>query len=277
MLTYNRPQKIGRAIASACRQTLDDWELIIVQDGANPATAALLGDWVEREPRVRYFQRGTVGCIAEASNYGLRHARGQYVAILDDDDCWSTEDKLERQIAFLDANPEYVACGGGYILVDQDGSERGRFLKPESDDAIRARALLANPIANSTAIFRRTLAGEPALYDESIKGFADWDFWLMIGEHGKLYNFPEHVAHYALWEGGGSFHSQKVNTRAAVRIVKKHSQHYDGGAAALALAYLYLAYAHLPLSVRRASYHTLSSLKKALASAPATPPAAARS
>jgi glycosyltransferase involved in cell wall biosynthesis len=265
MLTYNRPQKIGRAIESVLQQKFESWELIVVQDGSDTQTAALLDEWASRDARIRRLARGTVGCIAEASNYGLNRARGEYIAILDDDDYWSDAGKLQRQVEFLDSHPDYVGCGGGYILVDEHGNERGRFLKPELDSDIRARALLANPIGNSTAMFRRVVNGQAALYDEAVKGFADWEFWLAMGTRGKLYNFPEYFAHYALWGGGGSFQAHKVNTRAAVDIVRRHRTHYRHGLLATGAAWLQLAYAYLPLPLRRASYATLSSLKKALA------------
>ena len=267
MLTYNRPQLIGRAIASACAQTLPDWELIIVQDGFNPATAELLHEWLDKESRIRYFPRGAIGCIAEASNFGLERARGEYIAILDDDDYWTDPEKLARQVDFLDRNPDYVACGGGYVIVDQEGRKRGQFLKPENDADIRRRALLANPIANSTAMFRRVIAGAPVLYDPQVRGFADWDFWLGLAYQGKLYNFPSYLAHYALWEGSGSFQASRSNARAAVQIVRKHRTQYSGYSLALALSYMNLCYAYLPAPIRRVSYGTLSALKKALASA----------
>jgi len=266
MLTYNRPQLIGRAIASACDQSFRDWELIIVQDGSNPETAAFLKDWLAREPRIRYFPRGTVGSIAEASNFGLEKARGEYIAILDDDDYWSDPEKLARQVQFLDRDPAYVACGGGYVIIDQHGRKRGMFLKPEDDGAIRRRALLANPVANSTAVFRRVIQGRPALYDPAVRGFADWDFWLTLAQQGKLYNFPSYLAHYALWEGSGSFQASRSNARASVQIVRKHRRHYSGFPFAIILAYLNLCYSYLPAPIRRVSYGTLSALKKALAS-----------
>src|SRR5450631_394442 len=105
-LTYSRPQLIGRAISSACAQSFEDWELIIVQDGSNPETHCLLEEWLVRETRIRYCRRGMAGSIAEASNFGLAQARGEYVAILDDDDNWNLPEKLARQVDFLDCNPE---------------------------------------------------------------------------------------------------------------------------------------------------------------------------
>jgi len=264
MLTYDRPQLIGRAIASACDQTVTDWELIIVQDGDSAETGALLQKWLAAEPRVRYFPRGTVGCIAEASNFGLARARGEYIAVLDDDDYWSDPRKLERQVAFLDEHPDYVACGGGYAVVDENDRKRGMFLKPENDADIRARALVANPIANSAAMFRRVVNGRPMLYDEAMDGFADWDFWLTMGGEGKLYNFPECFYHYTLWGGSGSFKASKRNARAALRIVRKHRGRYRGFPAAFALAWMNYCYASLPVPIRRVSYTSLSAMKKAL-------------
>jgi glycosyltransferase involved in cell wall biosynthesis len=266
MLTYNRPQLIGRAIASVRAQTFGEWELIIVQDGKNPETEKLLERWLAQEPRIRYFPRGTVGCIAEASNYGLERARGEYIAILDDDDYWGEKDKLARQVEFLDKNPDYVGCSGGYVAIDGEGRERGRFLKPETDREIRANALIANPMANSSAMFRRIVNGKPALYDPAMVGFADWDFWLMMATKGKLYNFPTHMANYALWEGSGSFQVPRANAVCAVRIVNRYRRHYRWYPLALVLAWLHVCYAWLPKSVRRLSYVSLSAFKKALAS-----------
>ncbi len=267
MLTYNRPQMIGRAIASAREQTFTDWELIIVQDGQNPETEKLVGEWLTQDGRVRFFPRGVVGSIAEASNHGLERARGEFVAILDDDDWWALSDKLARQVEFLDRHPDYVGVGGGYIVVDQDGRQRGNFVKPEADDVIRRGALMANPIANSTAMFRRVVTGTAVRYDASMRQFADWDFWLAMGARGKLHNFPETLAYYALWPGGSSFKNLKGNARAALRIIGKHRASYRGYGRALPRYLLYFGYAHLPEWFKRITYEPLSAFKKAITAA----------
>ena len=82
MLTYNRPQFLGRAIQSVIDQSLEDWELIVVQDGPNQQTAAVMEEWVKRDLRIRYFQRERVGNIANASNYGLARAGASILRFL---------------------------------------------------------------------------------------------------------------------------------------------------------------------------------------------------
>jgi glycosyltransferase involved in cell wall biosynthesis len=264
MLTYNRPQLIGRAIESVIEQDFTDWELLVVQDGINEFTTRTMTKWTQCDPRIRYLRRDKGGNIADATNYGLAQARGEYVAILDDDDYWARADKLSRQVRFLDEHPDHVGCGGGVIVVDREGCEQMRYLKPERDEEIHKRALSANPLVHGTGVYRIEALRQCGLYDARLEGFQDWDVWLKLGQKGKLYNFPDYLLAYRIWHGSGSFHSSKGNTRSAIRIVKRHRGKYPGFLQGLMLAYLYHFYNHLPDALRRATYSFLSRAKKSL-------------
>jgi glycosyltransferase involved in cell wall biosynthesis len=264
MLTYNRPQFIGPAIESILTQQLGEWELLVVHDGPNEEIPVVMADWERRDRRIRYFRRTVPGNIADASNFGLAQARGDYIAVLDDDDRWASPLKLTRQTEFLDRNPEYVGCGGGIIVIDTEEREQMRYLKPERDEDIKRRALLANPIAHSSAMYRRAAALDCGGYDATLAGFQDWDFWLKLGSKGRLYNFPEYLAYYRIWQGSGSFHQIKSNTRSAMRITRRHRASYPGFAVAYGMTLMYHAYAHLPANVQGVSYSFLSRLKKAV-------------
>lgn len=260
--TYNRANLIGRAIKSVCDQTFEDWELIVADDGSTDDTPNVVKEWQKRDKRIKYFKSEHTGRIARISNLGLREATGEYIAILDDDDYWAAPDKLKNQAEFLDKNLDYIGCGGGYIVIDENGKENGRFLKPENDMEIRQAALLANPMANLTTIFRRSAAEKFGYYDESMTQFADWDFWLKIGLMGKLYNFQKYFAYYQMWGSGSSFRNQKANAASALRIVSRYKNKYPGSLKAFCLAYLYSVYAHLPMSIKKQLNPTMSRLKK---------------
>lgn len=274
MLTFNRAEWIGRAIESIREQKFQSWELIVVHDGPNEVIPKLMNEWVARDARIRYFRRIEPGNIAEATNYGLAQARGEYIAILDDDDRWAQPEKLEKQVRFLDENKDYVVCGGGVIVVDPQGNQTLKYFKPEKDDEIKRFALLANPIAHSTAMYRREAVLQIGGYDETLPGFQDWDVWLKLGKLGKLYNFQEYFLHYSIWEGGGSFQQQKKNTHSALRIVWRHRAKYRGFVPAFGMAFAYHAYAHLPVAVKKASFSYLSRLKKNLFSKRSVQPTA---
>lgn len=263
MLTYNRPQLIGRAIQSVVDQRFREWELLVVQDGENERTQSVMAEWRKRDDRICYLPRGTVGNIAEASNHGIRRARGEFLAILDDDDSWATPEKLEKQVAYLDRNPGCVGCGGGVIVVDQDGMEKMRYLRPERHEDIRRGALYTNPMGHSTTVARMAAVMECGGYDETLAGYQDWDLWLKLGLRGKLYNFPEYFLCYTVWEGGGSFQQQAKNTRSALRIAWRHRRDYPGFFGGFSLWLLQHLYAHLPAPVKKASYAFLSRSKKA--------------
>ena len=261
MATWNRGHLIGRGVQSVLDQTFADWELIIAGDGPPPETESAIRAWIEKDGRIRYVRCPHSGRIAAVSNAGLKAARGEYAAILDDDDWWLDPEKLAKQAAFLDARPEYIACGGGFVFIDGGGREIGRELKPETDGKIRRVALFANPIVNSAGMFRREAGG---FYDETMPQFADWDFWLNLGRKGKLYNFPEYFLAYRMWEGGSSFTHQKENASAAFSIIRRHRNDYPGFSLAFLSATAYWLYARLPLFIRRGANSFLSRLKKRL-------------
>jgi glycosyltransferase involved in cell wall biosynthesis len=258
---WSRAQYIGIGIQSAINQTFKDWELIIIDDGSPDNTAEVIAEWQKKDSRIKYSRIEHAGRISVVSNVALRHARGEFIAILDDDDYWTDPRKLEKQVAFLKAHPDYIACGGWFTTVDGDGKETAKLQKPETDEAIRRIMLFANGIANSSSMFRREPAG---FYDETLKGFADWDFFLRLGKLGKLYNFPEYFLAYRMWHKGGSVVDQKKNAAAALVIVHRYRNDYPGYAKAIVLTRLHWLYAQLPLWIRRATHASLSRIKKML-------------
>jgi glycosyltransferase involved in cell wall biosynthesis len=259
---WTRAQYIGQGIQSLIDQTFQDWELIIVDDGSPDNTPEVVKEWQKKDARIKYIRHEHVGRIAVVSNAGLKEAKGEYVAILDDDDYWIDPKKLEKQVAFLDANEEYVGSGSFFAVVDKDNIEKARRSKPQSDAAIRRVALYANPIANSTSIFRRDVALAVGDYDESLRQFADWDFWLKMGKKGKLCNSPEYFLAYRMWEKGASFMDQRQNVDSALVIVRRYKNDYPGYWKAISLTYIYWCYARFPRSIRKTLNGSLSRLKK---------------
>ncbi len=263
LVTVNRGNILLKAIESLYTQTFQEWELIVVDDSQDKKTEEAIKKFAN-DPRIRYFHRLQKGSIANASNFGIAHAQGEYIAILDDDDWWLDVQKLEKQLSFLSKNQEYVGCGGGIVVVDAKDEELFRAVKPEKDEAIRRRALYANPMANSTTLFRRATGEKIGNYDETLSQFADWDFWLKIGLRGKLYNFPEYFTAYAMWEQGSSFSKQREASKNTWRIIARYREYYPGYTRAILFAISYGMYACFPKSVKQFLNTPLSRFKKFL-------------
>lgn len=264
MLTIDRPQYIESAIASVLGQTLADWELIIVHDGGDERMKSTVKRWLAVDARIRYLPRDHIGNIANALNYGIGEARGEYIAILDDDDAWLDKRKIELQVTALAGNAGLAAVGGGAVVVDHSGAETMHYNRPSDPAECARRALVANPLIHSTVLFRRSSAEAVGLYDESLAGYQDWDLWLKLMRKEKVTNLPYYFATYRIWDGGGSSTKIMGNAWSSVRIVARHRAHYPGALFAMIGSLCYVAFALLPAGIRRRFYQALTRLKKSI-------------
>jgi glycosyltransferase involved in cell wall biosynthesis len=274
MATWNRAGLLGAAIRSVLEQSFKDWELIISDDGSTDDTPEVVRNWQKKEARIVYARSEKNEGISKNYNKGLRIARGEYVAMIDDDDPWCDKNKLRKQIEFLDKNRDYVGCGGGVIVVDKDkkparhasrgdaGRELYRYLKPETDAEIRKYMLFSNPMANSTTIFRRDVAERLGWYDETTRYSGDRDFWLKMGTVGKLYNFREHFSYYTMSGENTSIAKLRPHLKASLMIMRRYKKNYPHYWPALLFNLVQYWYAFLPIFIRKPIHKTLARLKR---------------
>jgi glycosyltransferase involved in cell wall biosynthesis len=266
MLTMSRPQFLDAAIESVRQQSFTDWELIIVHDGTDPRIAPVVRPWVGRDRRIRYFHRPVPGNIADGMNYGIAQSHGRYIAVLDDDDAWIHPEKLRLQVDRLEQDQHLVAVGGGAVVVDGDGQEKMRYLKPSEPEECSRRALFANPLIHSSVLYRKNAAEAVACYDHDLAEYADWDFCLKLMRFGAVANLPEYFAAYRIWSGGSSSRHRRT-AQSAIIIINRYGRYFRGRKLALLVGSCYLAYAYLPAWLRGRSDQTLSRLKKRVFSA----------
>lgn len=229
--TYNRAHLVGRAIQSVLNQTYQNFEVIVIDDGSTDDAEEVLKSF--KDERVRYIRlRENSGGSAVPRNTGLNAARGEYIAVLDDDDFWLDEDRLKKQVKFLNTHPDHVVVGTNAIAVDESGTELSRSFRPESDDEIRNKILQQNCIIHSTAVFRKLAAMKFGGYTE--KGNVktgrvlswEWDLWLKLGTVGKLANLPIYGAKISMQPGGITAQSGIVSRLMDIQLVGKYKNEY---------------------------------------------------
>ena len=264
MATYNRAHLVRAAIKSVQSQHFADWELIITDDGSADATPHEIAVWQNKEPRIIYIRSEVNQGISKNYNQGLHKARGKYIAMIDDDDPWISVNKLTRQVDFLEKNPEYVGCGGGVVVVNEEGKELYRYLKPESDQEIRHYMRFANPMANSTTMCRLEVARKVGFYDDSIRYSGDRDFWLKMGLEGKLYNFPEYFSYYTMTGMNTSILKLRPHLKTSLLVMRRYRWEYPGYYRALIINYIQYWYSFLPIFIRNKIHTTLAQAKRRL-------------
>ena len=262
LATWNRAKMLPRAIESLQSQSFKDWELVIADDGSTDGTPEVVEEWQRREKRIAYVRNRENQGISKNYNTVFRVARGEYIAMIDDDDPWCDNEKLAKQIKFLEEHRDYVGCGGGVIVVDEHGKEKYRYLKPETDKAIRAKMLFSNPMANSTTLFRKSAGEKVGWYDETTRYSGDRDFWLKAGLVGKLYNFPEYFSYYTMTGGNTSISKIRPHLKASLMVMKRYKGKYPRYYLALAFNELQYAYAFVPEIIRKIVHGTLARLKR---------------
>jgi NDP-sugar pyrophosphorylase family protein len=262
MATYNRAAMIGPTIESIQKQTFKDWELVIPDDGSKDDTEAVVSAWQKKDARIKYIKSAVNQGISRNYNMGFAATRGEYIAMIDDDDPWCDDRKLEKQVKFLDEHPDYVGVGGGVIVVDGSGKEQYRYFKAETDEEIRNYMLYSNPMANSATMFRRAAGAKVGWYDDSICYSGDRDFWLKMGRIGKLYNLKEYFTYYTMAGNNTSITKLRPHLKTSLMVMKRYKYDYPHYWSALALNEVQYAYAFLPEALRRRIHKLLARFKR---------------
>jgi glycosyltransferase involved in cell wall biosynthesis len=263
MPTYNRVTLLERAIKSIVSQSFSEWELVVINDASTDGTKTYLDRLAATEPRIKpiHNEKNNYPDISGTLNRGLAMARGMYIARLDDDDYWCDDDKLKKQVSFLDAHSDCVITGGGTIVIDENDKERFRYQKLEDDAAIRDKALFANPFTHSTVMFNREIALAVGGYG-NFKNAEDWDLWLLMGLRGKFHNMQEYFVRYLMTEQSKTFLFKRSQSKEILKVISAHRKDYPNFISAYTVNALQYCYSLLPLSLRRVSYSFFSKLKR---------------
>jgi len=186
---YNGEPYFDRAIPSILSQTFKDFEWIIVDDGSQDRTPELLHELALKDDRIKVFQPGRLG-RAQALNYAVERARGEYIVQQDFDDI-SYPQRIEKQVAFLDKHSEIGVVGSYYIVVDEIRKEKYIRKPPcKHNEIIRAMAKYI-PFAHTLVTFRKKAWEEAGRYP-LVDDIEDLRIWIRITKAGwKLANIPE--------------------------------------------------------------------------------------
>ncbi len=187
---YNAEATVEAAVASMLRQTLDDIEIVAVDDGSTDSTPLMLDSIATRDPRVRVIHTERHGIIG-ALNTGIAECRGELIARMDADDI-SHPRRLEMQVALMDEHPEVSVCGtlvrmfprwqllGGLVRYEQ-------WLNSlVTHDEIARDVFVESPLAHPSVMMRREELIEIGGYQDH--GWAeDYDLWLRYHIAGKRF------------------------------------------------------------------------------------------
>lgn len=205
--TFNYGALIGETLDSLRRQTLADWECVVVDDGSTDDTAEVVARFARDDARFRYVRQANRRQAA-AKNAGLAATAGRYVQFLDADDLIEPR-KFERQVEYLERHPEVDILYGGvrYFRTDRPG-ERLRSMCGEDrpwmpETSGRGRDVLSALVENNIMVInaplvRRGVIESVGPFDERLPPAEDWDYWVRCAAAGAHFRHEDLAGTLAL-------------------------------------------------------------------------------
>ncbi len=197
---YNVKEYIVETMESVRRQTLTDWELILVDDGSTDGSKELILDYIEKkqDQRIRLVELEQNMGAATARNYGVERAQGRYIAFLDSDDIWM-EDKLEKQVEWMEKQGSAFSFTG-YEFANHAGEPTGKVVRvPET--ITYKEALKNTTIFTSTVMFDTIKIAKEKIRMPKIKSEDTALWWTMLKEVGVAHGLGECKVIYRRVEG----------------------------------------------------------------------------
>lgn len=226
--TMDRPEYVREAVASACEQTYDPIEVVVVDGSETDRTAAVVEDLRRTYPdrSVTYIHNETPRGLPAARNQAVAATNAEFLAFLDDDDRWYREKTARQMSTFRDAPDDLALVHTGYVRRDDDGNHLSTAT-PDYDRPAYPQLLVKNVVATpSTVVVRRDPFESVGGFDESLRYCEDWDLYLRLTRRYRLDYCSEPLIDRTYHDGAMT---EDLDTffEYRRRLLKKHADELD--------------------------------------------------
>lgn len=205
MITYNQGRYIASAIEGVIMQKTNfAFELVIGEDNSRDNTKNIINSYVKDYPDIikPIFRSNNIGSMNNWIDT-FKQCRGRYIAICEGDDYWTDPNKLQKQVDFLEANPDFAICfHNARKLIQKTGDDSSLFFNNPSKDVFTVTDIIKkNFIPTLTCVFRNKLFKEfPDWYYDAFPG--DWPLHILNAQFGKIKYIDEIMGVYRIHDGG---------------------------------------------------------------------------
>ncbi len=215
MPVFNAGAFVKTSIESVLEQTFGNFELLIIDDGSNDKTEAIVG--LFQDERIRFIQNEKNLGVARTLNHGLRLARGKYIARMDADDICYPE-RLKKQFDFMEENPN-IGISGTWVRYFGDQPPVVERC-PAGPNLIKAFMLFGNPLFHPSVIMRKEYLERNNLrYDPCYDRSEDFELWLRASESFDLDNIELPLLRFRCHESSITSVASKVMKKQACELL----------------------------------------------------------
>lgn len=211
LITYNHEKYIAQALDSILMQETEyEFEIIVIEDCSTDKTRDVIMEYVAKHPgKIKtFFNPTNIGTLdppqQKVTYEGFKKLTGDYFAILEGDDYWSSPHKLQKQISFLENNPNYIASAHNTIKKYEDGSKPShRFLYWENTKDVHTvdDFIVYSFFHTSSIVYRNCFHGKPPAFFRS-KWSCDIFLNIYFAHHGNIKYFNDDMSVYRAHSNG---------------------------------------------------------------------------
>jgi glycosyltransferase involved in cell wall biosynthesis len=197
---YNRGVFLRDTLDSIQNQTYSNIEILVIDDGSNKEEAVKNKLLCEEFDKCIYYYKANSG-QPDSRNYGIKRSKGEFVSFCDDDDLWVLN-KLEKQVAILNSNPDYGLVTGSIECINEDGSKTGvvKSHKGHIHGYVFPDFLIKNRTASIIPLVRKEVFKKVGYFNPDFTIGEDWEFWRRVSYYFKFYAIPEVLGYVRLHE-----------------------------------------------------------------------------
>lgn len=218
---YNGGEPLREAIESILAQDEPDFEFLIIEDCSADGSADIVRSFAEKDARIRsIFHQRNAG-LAATLNEGLREARGEFVARIDQDDV-ALPNRLSTQIRFLGTHPQ-VAVAGSFVYHMGRTPQWDRLVGlPVEHEEIAGTLPKYNCMYHPSVMLRRDAILALGGYRPEFRNSEDYDLWLRVSRVYRLANIPIPLLRYRFSVGGMSLEKKWEQARYTQMAMVSH-------------------------------------------------------
>lgn len=187
MSVYNGEKYLRELVESILNQTYKSFEFIIINDGSTDNSLDILKGY--NDSRIKIHHQENKG-LTKSLNRAIRLSRGKYIARIDADEL-AYPRRLEKQVNFLDSNPEIGIVGSFATNIDEISQTIQKAIFPVFDKSIRKELIKENVFIHGSVMVKKSVLERVGYYDEAFRYAQDYELWGRIAEVSKLHNLPE--------------------------------------------------------------------------------------
>ena len=216
---YNGEDHLIECVESVLNQTFEDFEFIIVDDASTDKTVPMLKEFATKDNRIIIVTHQVNQKQTAAANTAIKLAKGKYLARMDADDV-ALPNRFEKQVTFLEENPNIGLLGSWVDIIDDNGNILKIWRTNDSDGYLGWNLLFGTSFAHSSVMMKNSIVKKVGYYQSPEA--EDYDLWSRISRVTNVANFPEVLQQKRVWAGQLALKVPTETRDSVLQIMQKN-------------------------------------------------------